>query len=313
MLRGFYKIFACGYAAIAIVLAVFLLALEVRLTERSGMRRMAFSGVEFAGTPLLDDISGDVTLDFLEGNPTLPRRFFSARWHSFLYLPEAALLELHGAGDDRLDVWIDDELVIRRTPPADMHTQVRNVSLAAGVHDIRVEYQQHGGAYNLRLEWAPANGRPRSLSQHRLFFRRPDDGDIKLAQRTTLLRGVVPVLWLAPIAIGFVPVARAITARYRRRSAHQGSGQKRWHRAALVVALGAVSLRAVTSRLPGWNPESLWVDDVIFGSLIRSADLWSLVTIPTHHAPGLFVIWRGFYALFPDPEWSLQILPFACA
>ena len=304
-MRGFYKIFACGYAAIAIVLAVFLLALEVRLTERSGLRRMAFSGVEFAGTRLLDDISSDVTLDFLEGDPTLPRRFFSARWHGFLYSPEAALLELHGAGDDRLDVWIDDELVIRRTPPADMHTQVRNVSLAAGVHDIRVEYQQHGGAYNLRLEWAPTNGRPRSLSQRLLFFERPDDRDIQLAQRTTLLRGVVLVLWLSPAALGLVLVAKT------RRRTSQRSSPTRWLRAALAVALGAVSLRALVARLPGWNPESLWVDDVIFGSLIRSTDLYSIVTIPTHHAPGLFVIWRGFYELFPDPEWSLQILPFA--
>ena len=311
MLRGFYKIFACGYAAIAIVLAVFLLALEMRLTERSGMRRMAFQGVEFAGTPLLDDISSDVTLDFLEGDPTLPRRFFSARWHGFLYLPEAALLELHGAGDDRLDVWIDDELVIRRTPPADMHTQVRNVSLAAGVHDIRVEYLQHGGAYNLRLEWAPTNGRPRSLSQHRLFFDRPDDSDIQLAQWTRLLRGVVPVLWLSPAVLGLVLVARTIIVRYRRRPTSQRSSPTRWLRAALAVALGAVSLRALVARLPGWNPESLWVDDVIFGSLIRSTDLYSILTIPTHHAPGLFVIWRGFYELFPDPEWSLQILPFA--
>ena len=53
------------------------------------------------------------------------------------------------------------------------------------------------------------------------------------------------------------------------------------------------------------------MDDVIVGSLIRSADLYSLVTIPIHNAPGLYVIWRGFYELFPDPEWSLQILPFA--
>ena len=312
MTRRGAKIFACAYVATTIVLTVVLFTLEARSAERSGLRRLVFSGVEFAGEPVLDDIGSDVTLDFLEGDPTLPRRFFSARWQGFWYLPEASVLDLHGAGDDRLDVWIDEKLVIRRTPPADMHTQVRTVALAAGVHEIRVEYAQHGGSYNLRLAWAPTNGRPLSLSQHHLFFRLPDDNDIQLAERTTLLRGVIPVLWLAPIAIGFVPVARAITARYRRRSAHQGSRQKRWHRAALVVALGAVSLRAVTSRLPGWNPESLWVDDVIFGSLIRSADLWSLVTIPTHHAPGLFVIWRGFYALFPDPEWSLQILPFAC-
>ena len=72
--------------------------------------------------------------------------------------PEASVLELHGAGDDRLDVWIDEKLVIRRTPPADMHTQVERVQLEAGIHAIRVDYVQHGGAYNLRVEWAPAAG-----------------------------------------------------------------------------------------------------------------------------------------------------------
>ena len=82
-------------------------------------------------------------------------------------------------------------------------------------------------------------------------------------------------------------------------------------RAVLGVALGAVALRTIVARLPGWNPESLWVDDLIFGSLIR-ADLYSMVTAPGHYAPGLFVVWRAFYELFPDPEWSLQILPFAC-
>ena len=298
-MRRFSRIFAGVYAAITIVLTAFLLTWQVRSTERSGLHRLAFSGVELAGAPFLDDISSDVTLDFLEDDPTRPRRFFSARWHGFWYLPEPSVLELHGAGDDRLDVWIDEELLIRRTPPADMHTQVRQVSLAAGVHEIRVEYAQHGGAYNLKLAWAPTDGRPRSLSEHHLFVQRPDDSDIQLVQRTTLLRALVPVLWLTPIAIGLVPVARTIIARNRRRSAHQSLYPKRWLRVALVVAVGAVSLRAVISRLPGWNPESLWVDDVIFGSLIRSADLSSLVTIPTHHAPGLFVIWRAFYALFP--------------
>ncbi|MYD70505.1 MAG: hypothetical protein F4W89_07155 [Acidobacteria bacterium] len=310
-LRRPARVFATVYAAITVVLSVLLLALEAGLAERAGLRRLVFPGVEFAGTPVLDDISSDVALDFLEDDPTLPRRFFSARWQGFLYLPEPAVLELYGAGDDRLEVWIDGDLVIRRTPPADMHTQVRDVALAAGVHDVRAEYVQHGGAYLLRLESALGDGRPRSLSQHRLFFQPPDDRGIQLVQRAGLLRDAVSVLWLGPVAFGLVLVARSIAARYRgRRWCLQWSGA-RLLRTASVVALGAVSLSALIARLPGWNPESLWADDVIFGSLIRSQDLYSLVMTPTNYAPGLFVLWRGFYEIFPDPEWSLQILPFA--
>ena len=65
------------------------------------------------------------------------------------------------------------------------------------------------------------------------------------------------------------------------------------------------------ARLPGWNPESLWGDDLVYAAIIRSQDVWSMITAPIHVAPGPFLIWRGLYALFPDPEWSLQLLPFA--
>ena len=76
--------------------------------------------------------------------------------------------------------------------------------------------------------------------------------------------------------------------------------------------MSAIAVLAAWARLPGWNPDSLWFDDLTYAALIR-ADLWSMLTAPIHVAPGLFVIWRRFYELFPDPEWSLQILPFACA
>ena len=79
-----------------------------------------------------------------------------------------------------------------------------------------------------------------------------------------------------------------------------------------ALAVAAITLRAWAARLPGWNPESLWADDLTYGALIRSRDLWGMIAAPIHAAPGPFLIWRGLYALFPDPEWSLQLLPFAC-
>ena len=35
-----------------------------------------------------------------------------------------------------------------------------------------------------------------------------------------------------------------------------------------LVVIG-VALRALWARLPGWNPESLWNDDLVWGAIIR--------------------------------------------
>ena len=305
-----------AYVAAALICTVAWLVLGPQAAERTGLRRELFLANDFVGRPFRDEASENISLDFLDDDERLPRRHFSVRWRGYWYVPDGGPVEIHGAGDDWLRVHVDGELALQRYPPDQMHWATGTVTLDEGVHDLLIEYEQDAGSYDLDVRWSPSSGRTRPLAGYRLFHERPSMYDVRLAQRAAWLGWGARFLWLALLiaagVAGVVPVARTLTARYRRRSADHSSYQKRWFRAALVVALGAVSLRALVARLPGWNPESLWVDDVIFGSLIRSADLWSLVTIPTHHAPGLFVIWRGFYALFPDPEWSLQILPFAC-
>ena len=305
---------ASGYVGVAVALTALLFVLGGFSAERSGLTRQVYPEIGFTGTPRLEDISADVTLDFLDDDPTLPRRFFSVRWHGFWYVPEAGEVELHGAGDDRLDVWLDGELVIRRTPPADMHTQVQTLPLDAGVHEIRIEYEQHGGARALSLHWAARGGRPRPFASHRLFHARPTLDDVRLAWGVGWLELIVLLVWAPPAVIGSAFLARRMWAARARIWAGSRDGRY-WEtrvRAALVLGVAAVAVRATLARLPGWNPESLWNDDLVYGAIIRGQDLWSVITAPIHVAPGLFVIWRWLYAVFPDPEWSLQILPFAC-
>ena len=190
---------ACLGAAAALTVLLFFLSSGA--ADRTGVRRQVFPDVGLNGTPLRDDVGAAVTLDFLNDDPDLPRRFFSARWTGFWYVPEAGEVELHGAGDDRLDVWLDGELVIRRTPPADMHTLVRTLRLDAGVHELRVDYEQHGGAFNMRLEWAPPGGRARRLPPYRLFHERPDTDDVRLAYGVAWLQRLVATLWIAVIGM----------------------------------------------------------------------------------------------------------------
>ena len=192
---------ALGSIGVAAGLTALLFFLSPGAADRTGVRRQVFPVVGFNGTPLLDDVGTTITLDFLNDDPDLPRRFFSARWTGYWYAPEAGDVELHGAGDDRLDVWLDGELVIRRTPPADMHTLVRTVWLDAGVHELRVEYEQHGGAFDMRLEWAPPGGLGRPLHAYRLFRERPDTNDVRLAYGVAWLQRVVVTLWIVVLGI----------------------------------------------------------------------------------------------------------------
>ena len=262
------KRFAGAYATLTVVLTAFLLVLGARAAEKDGLHRQVFPDVGFRGAPLLDDISNDATLDFLEEEPTLPRRFFSARWQGFWYLPEATDLELHGEGDDRLDVWVDDELVIRRTPPSDMHLQATALTLRSGIHRIRVEYEQHAGAHALRLLWSPPNGRPRALPSHYFFHQPPDEDDIRLAERAALLRRSVLFLWGAPLTIGVLWVAARRWARHRAtaanvRARHTGAPS---HHDKLGIALAS----AVYALTIGVFIKNAWVTEdayIIFRSV----------------------------------------------
>ena len=214
-LARFAGVFACAVAAVTVVVTVLSLVLSARANELTGLARQVYPETGFAGAPVFDDISPDVDLGFLDEDPTLPRRFFSARWHGFWYLPKGAAVELHGAGDDHLDVRVDGALVIRRTPPTEMHTQVAALELGAGLHEIVVEYEQHGGMYNLRLEWAPQNGSPRPLPPHFLFHAPAEADDIQVVQRALALRTLVSMVWMTLVTAGLLWVATRITARYR--------------------------------------------------------------------------------------------------
>ena len=211
---------AClGAAAGLTVLIVFL---NLNVEDRTGLRRQVFPEVGFNGAPLLDDVGNAVDLEFLNDDPDLPRRFFSARWTGFWYLPDAGEIELHAAGDDRLDVWLDSELVIRRTPPADMHTLVRTLRLDAGVHVLHVDYEQHGGAFNLRMEWAPPGWPPRPLPAYRLFHEWPETGDLRLAYGLAWLESITATLWIA--GIGF-SLAWLVTLAWPRVGPHSSYGR----------------------------------------------------------------------------------------
>ena len=194
--------------------------------------------------------------------------------------------------------------------------------LDAGVHELQIVFQQYAGAIDLAFSGGSEDAYPLPLRTGYLFPTQPEPNLLRLVGIVDRLTLTVGILWAAG-ALGASVFILWRRRRYLMRclwealaALDSGSqGDRAWERGwrvAFVVVTSAIAVRAAWARLPGWNPDSLWFDDLVYAAIIR-ADLWSMLTAPIHVAPGLFVIWRGFYELFPDPEWSLQILPFACA
>lgn len=301
------------YLAVGIALTAAWWFLGARSSEHTGLVRHLYMGTSFSGAPRLTAVTTDLTLDFVDEDPALPQRFFSVRWQGYWYVPEAQTFTLYGSGDDRLDVWLDGEHVIRRSPPADMHTVGREITLAAGAHRLRVDYAQHGGAYAMGLSWQPRGARRRALAPHRLFRDPPGPEEVRLARHVRILGWGVLLVWTLPLLVVTPLLATRHTDRCRCAISALSLGRygPQALRAALLLALGAVVVRAVFARLPGLNPGSLWYDDLVYAAIMRTDDFWSMLKAPLHVGPGLLAIWRGLYTVFPDPEWSLQLLPFA--
>ena len=169
--------------------------LDARLPTATGFTQSFYQ--DSAGTlPLVRHTAREISLDFLDEQPNLPRQFFSTTWDGLWYLSEAGAVDFYVGADDRAVLHIDGNLVLERS--AGMRTTARQMSLEAGFHEVSVAYEQYGGGYHLYVGWAPAGQDARPLDPDRLFPVRPTDEDLALHERARTLRRVLPIVWFAP-------------------------------------------------------------------------------------------------------------------
>ena len=143
-----------------------------------------------------------VDLRFLEEDPGVPRRYFSARWSGFWHIPADGEIDLYASVDDSVDVKLDGTVVAQRNADVGLDTEVRTVYLTAGPHPIEIEYEQRGGAYGLRLAWAPAGEAPRPFDTAALLPYRPDARQMALSEWSVSSRRLAGAMtYWAPFAL----------------------------------------------------------------------------------------------------------------
>ncbi|MAT98625.1 MAG: hypothetical protein CL608_15895 [Anaerolineaceae bacterium] len=85
----------------------------------------------------------------------LPADNFSARWTRTLYLPEGNY-RFHAAMDDGLRLYVDNTLLIDEWRDASYREVTAELWLAAGNHQLRVEYYEHLGDARVQVWWDTA-------------------------------------------------------------------------------------------------------------------------------------------------------------
>ena len=188
------------YLGVALTLTALSGILHWMVTPPTGLVRTFYADVGFAGEPLFQDRTTEVSLAFLDEDPTLPRRLFSVHWHGFWYLPHAQTVDVYAGADDHVDVLVDGRLVLRRNPRVGMHTIGETITLSAGSHEIIVRYQQDRGGTSLNVQHAVDGNPPSPLPPTQLFPERPNLQDSRLAAGAYWLTRLVAVLWLALLA-----------------------------------------------------------------------------------------------------------------
>lgn len=204
------------YLYVALAMTIVGVAMQWLVAPPTGLTRTFYLNDGSDGLPFAPERTSDISLAFLEDDPSLPRRLFRVEWDGYWYLPRTQTVELLASGDDRVDISVDGELVLRRSPAVGMHTAGETITLVEGAHRLVVRYEQDRGGMGLRVMHAVGDEPPRPLGPTQLFPERPDARDYVRATWAVWLTRVAVVLWLVPLgAVLLMGSARAGSFAFR--------------------------------------------------------------------------------------------------
>lgn len=257
----------------------------------SGFRLVVYQGNRFAGTPILSQNTPAPDFDFLANHPDLSRSF-SAQWLGEWNIHRSGVYEFSIGVDDAANFWIDGRK-IKTVTPKDFQPVFFLVPMSAGLHEIRIDFRQLGGAFHLNILAAPAEKDLQPLAQYDIFPTIPDTSRLHTNQIATALFRISLLFWILPLAlcIAFaLPYCDSLFHRVYSRISESRIGKAN---SALMIALpilivlygGALRYEAVLGRFGpirgsdrfvstattiqhwishlrpqslGWQPETVW-------------------------------------------------------
>ena len=133
----------------------------------STWRARYYNNRDLDGDPVLKRDEEAIDHDWGDDSPSsrVNDDDFSARWTRVIYL-NAGAYRFSATMDDGMRVWIDEALVIDSWSDSQVHTQVADLVMTGGEHEIKVEYYEAGGKAVAKFSWMPIAGLPAPSADH---------------------------------------------------------------------------------------------------------------------------------------------------
>jgi hypothetical protein len=127
----------------------------------NGLTGAYYQGELWEGEPMFTRIDPLLLFAWPEAEPWAAP--FSVRWTGQLMAPTSGDYRFQLHADDGVRLWIDGQLVGESVQPDTVNLIDTQVQLAAGPHDIRIDYYQRGGGKALEFWWQPPGDRLRPV------------------------------------------------------------------------------------------------------------------------------------------------------
>lgn len=114
-----------------------------------------WNNVTLSGEPALRRTESNLEFDWGRGSPAggIADNNFSARWTRVVEFPVSGRYTFTSLSDDGVRVWVDDTLLVDEWHDHAVQTHTADVSLAAGHHEVKVEYYERAGEAVIGLSW----------------------------------------------------------------------------------------------------------------------------------------------------------------
>lgn len=139
---------------IALALFLFIASPSAIMAQEDAWLGSYWNNDSLAGPPVL--VRWDPAIDFywkgLSPDTSIPVDHFSARWTRTVNF-NAGTYEFRATMDDGMRVWVDGKLIINDWNEGKERTDVAQVQLSNGPHELRVDYFELGGTAVAGFTW----------------------------------------------------------------------------------------------------------------------------------------------------------------
>jgi hypothetical protein len=246
------------------------------LLSTSGLDSSTWSGVGFAGSPILHSRDTELRTRTLQQKATRAAGPFSTEWRGYLFVPLTAQYRVVIIADDRASIDIDRQRV---SGTLGNHGSA-NLQLSRGLHKIQVRYEDEGGRQMMEVLWARGTGVPASFQPLYLIPDIRPFEEIRVRRMLSWAMPAVACFWSAV----FLFVGAVLIRHIVHRLSH---GSDRSFLPAVLMVASVTLVCGLWWGLPdfyGWAPDELGpgeVNDVLARHFMGG---WATIYPPLHYA-----------------------------